>query len=1557
MNKRYVCLLTLLSLLVFVQPASAVEPNMIDYEAMPIFSAQSTEPNVMIILDNSGSMNWYAYGTWNGSGSTVTDQPFAGEPYDGIVSVQISSSLDDMEENKGIPDNPYDFSDDLDFGGFGVDSDNTVVGLRFPGIEVPEGATITGAYIDFVAYRTEAAPTYLTIVGEDSGDAPPLDMTTDNIENRPAIVDPIGGGVIEVDWEPEPWEVGLTYQTPDLSAIVQEIVNRPDWDEGHAMVFRITGDADFSPNTGKRDARARNYGSASAPVLRIQYTGGRTTRYYGLFNPDYFYSYNSGRFQVAYKKIYPFNMVSNAWNVTNLSGTSSTLDSASIVANGLWDGNWLNWATMRRIDVLRKVLFGGDTHDNRDGSGVQNLYTEYDSSYWYRNFNSSGNVAVTPFHGNHEYRMRYGQIRVNDGGTYRYYDLVVEKNVTYEPEEFLNYDNGDNLAGIIQRIGNAAKWGNIWFRTGNSSGNHGGYLDNPVGADIVDIVHDLEAVDPSSWTPLAETFYVAMQYFRQEEPEISGYNALLNSTKRDADDPYFRDGQDVPCAKSFVIMLTDGASTMDAHIPSEYKDYDGDFDRTACVEYNNTDCDYPSYGTDFLDDLALYAHTEDLRPDMGYSGMGTGDYTKQTINLYTIYAFGNDDDARSLLRDAARNGGFKDRDGDNRPDGNYWDAPEDRLEWDANGDGEPDTYFEANDGYALEAKLIAAISDIMKQATSGTAASVLSTNTEGAGNSVQAYFRPLVTEGLEEGRWRGYLETLWVDPWGNLREDTTGNKTLDLQNSTGQNNASGNTDRIVEFVIGENGDTVARVYNSHFLYNPDNGKDYQCVVEDCDLTDYDEIPLDTVNPLFEAGTVLANRDISASGRPRKLFTYIGSTDMPTTDTTIDSSGDVVFFDTGMAPEIKPFLGLSDLSSTGKWDAYGLTPDERVDNLITYIQGNDVPGLRNRTLAGATWRLGDIVHSTPIVVARPAERFHQLYNDGSYAEFLAAYADRETMIYVGANDGMMHAFTNWVYTENSDGDPSYVAPAGVGSDEVIGDELWAYIPQSVLPHLKWYGSPEYTHTYFVDGEPRVFDANILPDETHYSDSDNEPNFGTFMVFGMGMGAKSISVDEDFGGGVTTRTFSPTYVLMDITEPRSPRLMWERTYDNLGMSYSVPAPVRVGDRWFLVFGSGPTEYDGQSDNGGYIYVVDLETGEPIGSGGNDWLYGEIRTVDAATQAGNGYFNDALVLDVFQTANADAIYLANNYYNGNGWSSDILKITVPCYSCAWDGYTGDNAVYDDEPTQWQLSTLFYSDRPVTVKLATSTDEMDNVLVYFGTGRYLSKFDLFDDDQQYMYGIKDPFYNRGKYDGMSGNYYHNFGSSKAMERDDLFETDDIEVTTNGYVLGWKSEPAEFSQFVNYMRWSEDGWYLSLIRNGNLPSERIITRSAILGGIVLTPTFTPNSDVCGMGGDTQLLGLYYETGTGYTSQIFDIDEDNLRTQTVTLTNPDGSTSSSTEELVEIRNDNLLKGTPAPKIVFHVGLEGGATSKLQMSNRGEGGSPTDTLYFRSMITEWWDYQE
>jgi type IV pilus assembly protein PilY1 len=1513
--KRYLTCICMVMVMV-VPSVSAVEPDMVDYTAMPIFSAQAVPPNIMVVLDNSGSMNQLAY-----------SDNYSGEPYHAeavsypvVADYSLSAALgypDDMEElTGGALIDGSGGAYDLDLGSGGG---YAAVGVRFQGVTIPQGAHITQATIEFTADGSPGNidPCVLDVYGEAADDAAAMDTTVlSDISGRTPTM-------ATVSWSPGTWSAGGKYNTGDLSAILQEIVDRSGWESGNAMLFRFSG-------TGHRQAEASEAGSNMRPVLRVLFRPPIAERYYGYFNPDYFYRHSSGVFYPHYKKV-SYNYSAGNWTVTPAGGggqlalTNATI-APSVKSNGLWDGNWLNWVSMRRIDVLRKVLMGGKATVRDGGGNARNLGE--DRNYYQVKAFDSNVAAVSPYNGSYNYEINYGRVLV--GGVN--YDLEVEKDLSTDADEFFD----GNLAGILQRVGDKARWGNSWFNYGSGSGESGGFVQNTIDNHLdLNFIEDLQNQDCENWTPLAETFFVSMLYFAQEDAP-SGYDypsdTVPNTTT--ADDPYYDQdaAEHVACAKSFVILLTDGASTKDRQIPPSFRgvnirDYDGDGSDGGTTA---------SDGTNYLDDLALFARTTDLRSDLD------GD---QNIILYTVYAFDDDPVARDLLKDAARNGGFKDRNGNNRPDGDDASPAADRLEWDEDGDGIPDTYFEANDGYSLETELLKAITDILKRTSSGTAASVLATNTEGAGNSVQAYFRPLVTEGLEEARWLGYLETLWVDPWGNLREDTNGNLQLDLKNTSSTNAAGANVDRIVEFITSDS-DTLARRYTSHYLYNPDNGDDYLCVVSNCTVA-FEDIALQSVKPLFEAGKRLADRDLGTN--PRRIFTYLGSRNSPNADFTIDTSGDVILFDAGMATDLAPYLAVADAGGTGKWNDYGSTATLRAENLIHYIGGKDAaeltgtPSTRNRTLAGTTWRLGDIVHATPIVVSRPAERFQQLYNDANYAQFLELFRDRETMIYVGANDGMLHAFTNWQYQEDSSGNPSYVKPAAAGADELIGDEVWAYIPQAVLPHLKWYGLSDYTHTYFVDGEPRVFDAEILDNNTYYNSTSGK-NYGTFLVVGLGMGGKLIDLNSDIDGDGSDDTMSPTYVMMEITNPREPRLVWERTYENMGMSYSVPAPVRVGDEWYLVFGSGPSEYDGTSSNGGYIYVVDMRTGAPVGT--DDWRWGELKA------GGTAYFSDPMALDIFQSANADAVYLANNYYDG-GWRSDILKIAVPCATdhCPWDNVSDDQIVYDSDPANWRLQTFFQSDRPVSVKLASSTDPLDNVLLYFGTGRYLEDSDKSTTDQNYLYGVKDPFYNKAKYENQNGSYYHDFNSNLTLDRDALFQSDDVVVTTEGYVSGLASGgDQEFSTFLNDIRLNEDGWALSLITNSPDPSERIITRSAILGGVVLTPTYTPNADVCGMGGDTALVGLYYETGTGYIRQIFDIDPSNKRTTTI-----DTGTSTSTQEIVEIRDDKLLKGTPAPKIVFHVGLEGGATSKLQMSNRGEGGGITNpALYFRSIITEWWD---
>jgi type IV pilus assembly protein PilY1 len=284
-----------------------------------------------------------------------------------------------------------------------------------------------------------------------------------------------------------------------------------------------------------------------------------------------------------------------------------------------------------------------------------------------------------------------------------------------------------------------------------------------------------------------------------------------------------------------------------------------------------------------------------------------------------------------------------------------------------------------------------------------------------------------------------------------------------------------------------------------------------------------------------------------------------------------------------------------------------------------------------------WKLGDIVHSTPVSISKPPDNFHMIYADESYQFFYSAFKNRETVVYVGANDGMLHAFTSWKYDTATH---QYSKPEGVnaGTDEEIGDELWAYIPQSLLRHLKWLPNPDCTHVFYVDLKPKVFDAKILPDDTHYSDSDHDDNWGTFVLIGLSTGGKQISATGDFNydgtvGNTETRTFTPSFALIDVAKPREPRLMWGKSFAGLGMTTSVPAIVRVQDQWFAVFGSGPTNYHGTSTQRGHVFVVNLKTGLPYKSGTNDWLF--------ETAESSAFMNSPVSVDVDLNYNVDAVY----------------------------------------------------------------------------------------------------------------------------------------------------------------------------------------------------------------------------------------------------------------------------------------------------------------------------
>jgi len=134
------------------------------------------------------------------------------------------------------------------------------VGVRFQDIQVPQGATITSAYLVFTSNETDSQTTTVTIYGEASDNAAPFDdWTPYDLSNRTMTN-------ASVDWNIPAWDqMGAQHQSPDIKAIVQEIVNRPGWSAGSSMVFSLGG-------SGRRVATSYDGDPAAAPVLHITYT-------------------------------------------------------------------------------------------------------------------------------------------------------------------------------------------------------------------------------------------------------------------------------------------------------------------------------------------------------------------------------------------------------------------------------------------------------------------------------------------------------------------------------------------------------------------------------------------------------------------------------------------------------------------------------------------------------------------------------------------------------------------------------------------------------------------------------------------------------------------------------------------------------------------------------------------------------------------------------------------------------------------------------------------------------------------------------------------------------------------------------------------------------------------------------------------------------------------------------------------------------------------------------------------------------------------------------------
>jgi type IV pilus assembly protein PilY1 len=499
-----------------------------------------------------------------------------------------------------------------------------------------------------------------------------------------------------------------------------------------------------------------------------------------------------------------------------------------------------------------------------------------------------------------------------------------------------------------------------------------------------------------------------------------------------------------------------------------------------------------------------------------------------------------------------------------------------------------------------------------------------------------------------------------------------------------------------------------------------------------------------------------------------------------------------------------------------------------------------------------YKLGDILNSSPVVVVRTSYGFAQL-PDGvagkdSYVEFVNGKPE-SPVIYVGANDGMVHAINGE--------DSSY----GNG-----GKELFAFIPNAVLGNLAELSRPGYLHRYFVDGTPVTGDAYVAP-------SGGTLGWRTLLIGSAGVGARAV------------------YAL-DVTDPTASAddiFLWEfNDSDDADMGYlsGQPAMGLVGtpssSRWIAAFGNGMNSVNGKA----ILFIRDLGTGAEVAKV-------EVPDTDTVDPERPNGLSTPVIVDGDGDGVADTIYAGD--YQGNMWK---FENNGGVWSVGLGGQPLFTAIDANGHPQ-----------SITSGAYTVANPIGGTMVIFGTGRY---FNTEDADPAYtetadgetegtplvdtIYGVWDR-----SITGVSCNddaYYaihvSSCGPVPALERGDGAILQKQEITGyNGHGHGFAVDPdtgtatqpvcpegyrCSTRNPVDYQTASfttgKLGWYLDLgyplgtTSTDLLRAERVLAQPTIILGTLLASTFRPIGSTCLPGGFNALMELDPLSGAAQHSEI-----------------------------------------------------------------------------------------
>lgn len=791
----------------------------------------------------------------------------------------------------------------------------------------------------------------------------------------------------------------------------------------------------------------------------------------------------------------------------------------------------------------------------------------------------------------------------------------------------------------------------------------------------------------------------------------------------------------------------------------------------------------------------------------------------------TINANASPDILETPLWYAAKYGGFEDSDGSNTPNlVSEWDAY--TSDGSLGADGIPDQHFPIVNPSELYSSLSLSLDRVLASVTEVVAASstdvYASVSQAGRNAFYSAYYYPQFDtfsgSVLEDSvTWVGNLRGLFLDSEGNLREDSTSAGTRGTLDDK-------NTDYVVELVFDSGaGETVVRRYDASGTQvgADDSYENLQALWNARDV-------------LADIDDVVSQRDYEDdAGDGRYIFTWIDKDGDQRVDQSVVASTNEVL---ALTADSFPAASASPAPSEENNFRYlGISDSELADDIVNYVRGEEQTGARSRSTDydddgdREVWRLGDIVHSRPAVVAAPNQQWGISIGDETYQAYAQFYRERREVIYVGGNDGLLHAFNGGVWNQEY----KRFEPQG----HTLGAELWAYAPMNVLPHLQWLRDPSYPHVYFVDGEVQAFDVNI------FDDDDTHPNgWGTILVVGMRLGGGDFAVDTNGDGSDDTQLRS-AYVVLDVTDPEQPPvLLAELSDSDLGFTTGFPTVVKrrkglngayanpAQNQWLLVFGSGPTSISTVTSNqDSKLYAYDLSAG--------DWLSPSAALQSAVGEA-TSFVGGIVAVDSDDDFVDDVLYFGT--VGGSEASpTGLIKRVLLADS--------DNLGLSSTASASNLSNIA---KPVPLRPIVHYEnrEMDRWLS-FATGRSFTLEDMGNTAAQSYYGIREPE------TGGSFNY-STYNPANAIDVTNITVHSDGSVSNAGADLYIGIEQVEtFTELRSIVR-DAGAWRRDFDTPLGEGAERVLSSAELFNNHLFFTTFQPDSQACQLDGEAALFAI-----------------------------------------------------------------------------------------------------